>query len=668
MFNGIPNKFSRGVFFSLVLLLVPIGFSIVYLFSSLHWLNAFSFMTEILLFGLLFTAFYLVRRDKHNFHKIEQLQKETSDALHLSKERFILAVEQGAQDGVWDWDLITNEVYYSPLWKSMLGYSDAEWANDFSTFVALCHPDDLPRVFHALEEYHARTASEYKVEVRMLHKDGVYRWILARGASIWNEEGKPYRMAGSHVDITEPKEMEQKIAAQVERFSLYSKDLEENREQLQSQQVEMQQQQQEILQANTRLIEYSHELETQKSELAQANALLHALALTDGLTGLYNHRAFQERVQEEFARANRSHLPLSLILVDVDRFKNYNDSFGHPAGDDILKQVAKILQETARTNDIVARYGGEEFVLILPETDADDSMTVAERLREAIQAAAWSNSAITISLGVATLKPEMTAAAMISAADQSLYLSKQHGRNRSTHADEPRDTAELITSQDSPYHAIFQELLVVHSGMLTEASQQVKETMLAAYDTTITSWANLLDMKEGKPEGHSYEIGQMMECLALNVGMNEEEALFARWGALLHDIGNVNLPNSVLHKTEPLIEDDWAVIRSHPQAAVDMLSPIIFLRPALDIPAHHHEKWDGSGYPNGLKGDEIPVSARLFAVIDVYTALRSQRPYRAAWSETKTIQYLREQSGSHFDPRAIKAFLKMKCARPRLAA
>ena len=668
MFNGIPDKFHRIVFLSLFLLLVPIGLSAARLSLSSHWLDYLSFITEMLLFWVLFKCFSRMRHDKRNFEQIEQLQKETSDSLHLSKERFILAVEQGAQDGIWDWDLITNEVYYSPLWKSMLGYEEAEWANDFSTFIALFHPDDLPRVFRALEEYHAGAAPEYKIEARMLHKDGAYRWILARGASLWNEMGKPYRMAGSHIDITERKEMEQKIAAQVERLSLYSRDLEDSREQLQSQQAEMEQQQEEILQANSRLIAYSSELEIQKAELAHANALLHALALTDGLTGLYNHRAFQERIQEEYARASRSHLPLSLILVDVDKFKNYNDSFGHPAGDEVLKQVAVILQETARINDIVARYGGEEFVVILPETDADDSMIAAERLREAIQTASWANREITISLGAATLKPEMTAAEMISAADQSLYLSKQHGRNRSTHADEPRDSSELITSQSSPYHALFQELLIVHSGMLTEASQQVKETMLAAYDTTITSWANLLDMKEGKPEGHSHEIGQMMERLALNVGMNEEEALFARWGALLHDIGNVNLPNAVLHKTESLTEDDWTVIRSHPRAAVEMLSPIIFLRPALDIPAHHHEKWDGSGYPNGLKGDEIPVSARLFAVIDVYTALRSERPYRAAWSETKTIQYLREQSGSHFDPRAVKAFLKMKRARSRLAA
>ena len=668
MFQIIQNKVSLVLLLGLALVLIPCGVCIAHLVSSPSWLDDLALAAEFALLFLLCCVCVQSAKSQTTFETMERLHQETSQALHLSKERFMLAVEQGAQDGIWDWDLITNEVYYSPLWKSMLGYDESDLANDFSTFQALTHSDDLPRVFRAIEDYHAGIASEYIIEVRMMHKDGDYRWILARGASLWNKEGKPYRMAGSHVDITERKAMEQKIAAQVERLSLYSMDLEDSREQLQAQQIEMEQQQEEVLHTNARLLEYSSALENQKAELAQANALLHALALTDGLTGLYNHRAFQERIGEEFARAERYNLPLSLIIADVDKFKLYNDAFGHPAGDEVLKQVAQILQAAARVNDIPARYGGEEFVIILPETDAEDSTIAAERLRQAIEAATWENREITISLGVASLKPEMAVTELISAADQSLYFSKQHGRNRVTHADTPRSDAELISDQSSPYHEIFQELLLVHSGMLTEASQQVKDTMLSAYDTTITGWANLLDMKEGKSEGHSQEIGTLMEQLALAVGMNDEEALFARWGALLHDIGTVNLPSAVLAKTEPLDEEDWTTIRSHPTIAVSMLSPIIFLRPALDIPAYHHEKWDGSGYPNGLKGDEIPVAARLFAVVDVYTSLRSNRPYRAAWSETKTIQYLRTQSGSHFDPRAVKAFLKMKRAEQRKAA
>jgi len=141
--------------------------------------------------------------------------------------------------------------------------------------------------------------------------------------------------------------------------------------------------------------------------------------------------------------------------------------------------------------------------------------------------------------------------------------------------------------------------------------------------------------------------------------MNEEEVLYARWGALLHDVGKMGVPDAILHKPGPLSEEEWAIMQRHPTTSHHMLAPVAFLRPALDIPYYHHEKWDGTGYPCGLKGEEIPLTARLFAVIDVYDALRSDRPYRKAWSKEKTIHHLRALSGTHFDPRAVRVFLDM---------
>jgi len=144
-----------------------------------------------------------------------------------------------------------------------------------------------------------------------------------------------------------------------------------------------------------------------------------------------------------------------------------------------------------------------------------------------------------------------------------------------------------------------------------------------------------------------------------SIGMNEEEILYARWGALLHDIGKIGIPDGILRKPGPLTEDEWTIMRRHPVTAYEMLSPITFLRPALDIPYGHHERWDGTGYPQNLKADDIPIAARLFAVVDVYDALRSDRPYRPGWPEDRVLEYLREQSSHHFDPRAVDAFLKM---------
>ncbi|MDQ3815902.1 MAG: diguanylate cyclase [Armatimonadota bacterium] len=178
------------------------------------------------------------------------------------------------------------------------------------------------------------------------------------------------------------------------------------------------------------------ERKRQEQQLKEVNARLLSLALTDGLTSVKNHRAFKERLAEEFARAVRYHTSLSLILLDVDRFKDYNDAFGHPAGDEVLKTIAGRLQETVRDTDFVARYGGEEFAILLPHTDAAAALISAERLRSAIEESPWPNRAVTASLGVATVSPDMAnAAALIVAADRALYTAKANGRDRVAHAD-----------------------------------------------------------------------------------------------------------------------------------------------------------------------------------------------------------------------------------------
>ena len=189
-----------------------------------------------------------------------------------------------------------------------------------------------------------------------------------------------------------------------------------------------------IAEQMARIAEYTQQLEWQKAELQDANTLLHALAITDGLTGLNNHRHFQEQLEREFERAVRRAAPLSLILLDVDHFKGYNDQFGHPAGDEVLHIVAKILTNHARAVDFVARYGGEEFAVLLPTTDSDDARQVAERLRLAIAERAWPHRPVTVSLGIASLVPAlMHHSHLLDQADRALYRSKACGRNCVTH-------------------------------------------------------------------------------------------------------------------------------------------------------------------------------------------------------------------------------------------
>ena len=181
----------------------------------------------------------------------------------------------------------------------------------------------------------------------------------------------------------------------------------------------------------------------------------------------------------------------------------------------------------------------------------------------------------------------------------------------------------------------------------------------AAYDATIEGWSKALDLREHETERHSRRVTEMTLELARRLGVSESELIHFRRGALLHDMGKIAVPDAILLKPGPLTEEEWKVMRTHPQTVYDMLAPVTYLRPALDIPLFHHERWDGSGYPYGLKGEQIPLAARIFAVVDVFDALTSDRPYRKAWSREKAIAYLREQSGKQFDPRVVAEFLQM---------
>ncbi|HLO29787.1 MAG TPA: HD domain-containing phosphohydrolase [Anaerolineales bacterium] len=189
--------------------------------------------------------------------------------------------------------------------------------------------------------------------------------------------------------------------------------------------------------------------------------------------------------------------------------------------------------------------------------------------------------------------------------------------------------------------------------------QEANAQLLAAYEATIAGWSHAMDLRDQETEGHSRRVTELTAKLAQALGMNTDEIMHLRRGALLHDMGKIGIPDSVLHKPATLTDEEWTVMRKHPQLAYEMLYPIEYLRPALEIPYCHHEKWDGTGYPRGLKGEAIPMAARLFAVVDVWDALTSDRPYRKAWSEEEALTYIREQSGKHFDPQVVDLFFKV---------
>jgi PAS domain S-box-containing protein len=205
-----------------------------------------------------------------------------------------------------------------------------------------------------------------------------------------------------------------------------------------------------------------------------------------------------------------------------------------------------------------------------------------------------------------------------------------------------------------------QAALAIDNSQMFDNLKRSNLELMQAYDATIEGWSQAMDLRDKITKGHTLRVTELTVRLARAIGMQEDEIVHTRRGALLHDIGKLGVPDTILLKPGKPTEEEWVLMKQHPQFAFDMLSPIAYLRPALDIPYCHHEKWDGTGYPRGLKGEQIPLAARIFSVVDVWDALISDRPYRVAWPRERVLDYIREQSGRYFDPEIVNIFLRFE--------
>jgi putative nucleotidyltransferase with HDIG domain len=204
-----------------------------------------------------------------------------------------------------------------------------------------------------------------------------------------------------------------------------------------------------------------------------------------------------------------------------------------------------------------------------------------------------------------------------------------------------------------------QAATAIENAQLFENLQKSNLELSQAYDTTLEGWGKALELRDKETQGHTMRVSELTLKLARKMGIQEPELTHVRRGVLMHDIGKMGVPDRILHKKAPLTKREWSAMREHPQYAYDLLYPITYLRPALDIAYCHHEKWDGTGYPRGLKNVEIPLGARIFTVVDVWDALMSDRSYRGAWPRKKVVSHIRKQSGLHFDPQIVEVFLDM---------
>ena len=360
-----------------------------------------------------------------------------------------------------------------------------------------------------------------------------------------------------------------------------------------------------------------------------------ALATTDPVTELPNHRALLAQLDKELERAQRYERDCSLLFLDLDHFKALNDGYGHTAGDTVLSEFASLVRAQLRRIDTVGRWGGEEFVAILPELQADEALALAEEVRAAVAAHTFNVGGglhLTCSVGVASYPAQAREReGLLSAADHAMYGAKRFGRN------------QVRAANDPAVLALFSE---------SHLEEGREEAALIGMAEALVTLVEARDYSTGR---HSHQVADLVLRLARALGLPPTEAQMIALASRLHDVGKVAIPDAVLQKPGRLTEEEWELMRMHPVVGAEVVSHIPALRPLAPVIRAHHERWDGQGYPNHLKGEAIPFGARILAVVDAYLAMTVDRPYQKGCAPSAALAELRRYAGSQFDPHVVEA-------------
>ncbi len=364
---------------------------------------------------------------------------------------------------------------------------------------------------------------------------------------------------------------------------------------------------------------------------------LEELVNKDGLTEVYNHRYFHDKLKEKVALSKKYNKPVSMVFVDIDYFKHYNDLNGHQMGDEVLRTIGKILRDNLRKNDIAARYGGEEFAIILPDTNEDKAVLIADKIRLIIENTKFEgeenqpNGILTVSMGISVYpdkaKDDIT---LIKSADDALYRAKFFMKNR----------VETYTS--------------ILDEISSDIDQQDIE-LIASIKTLIS----VINAKDRYTYGHSERVVLYCRLLSDKLELDENDKKILIYSAYMHDIGKINISKEILTKRMPLSDEEWKTLKKHPEDGIEIIKPVKSLEAVVPIILHHHEKYNGTGYPNNLKGNEIPYLARVLCVVDSFDAMTSNRPYNVRKTYEEAMEEIKKYKGIQFDPEIAEKFIEV---------
>jgi diguanylate cyclase (GGDEF)-like protein/putative nucleotidyltransferase with HDIG domain len=407
-------------------------------------------------------------------------------------------------------------------------------------------------------------------------------------------------------------------------------------------------------------------------------------AITDGLTGVKTHRFLMEALSSEWKRSTRANRPFALVLMDLDRFKFVNDFYGHLEGDVVLQRVGHILEQNCRRSDVVARYGGDEFVILMPETTIEQARQLANKLRGWVASdPLLRDKNITASFGIAGFPVHgSTPQELIQVADSSMYLSKHQGGNSVSSAEQgdsvdhkrwKKDVLEaylgvtlkrLFSTGPEAFDEIYRRL-EQFTRSLEESAGGTEDGVPSAVVETVTALALAIDAKDQYTQGHSQKVSAYAAMLAQAVGRPVKEVEEIRLAGLLHDIGKVGIPEAILNKSGTLNASEWEIMKTHADLGAKILEPLQAMGHIRKMIRHHHEFYDGTGYPDALEGKEIPYGARVIAIADAYDTITSERTYKKARTPEDAFAELKRCAANQFDPDIVHVFIEVMRRTPR---